>query len=723
MSFSPGCHKAYKDFPRKFSFLGGHLTEDLQGKELKRQQKIWLIIQKNLPALKDHLPAQQYLNIRVILKDNKEYIANRFLLATESPVLRTRLVGDQWKKEEPLNLNDISELQFEIIHGFLTHREKLVELLKSCHLTRILEVYTLAEKYDISSLREECAHILILSLKSENVLEILCTAYIHKNIALRNECTKKLNEFVSQTFSLEWKDVEHCKIIIKKLPQSNKLPALISILPWASQLIIHDKEVFSFPNLVAPNVTEIYLSRTRSSGEEILALLSSLPKIKKLSLTAKSLLALSAKTPCLPSIEILVIHGAFNEKKLKPLFPALKLCVLPDTYVKGYSFERYNNTSVKDNTVFFKYTNSYKYTESSHLTNLDRISEYLDDSILMTIVDSNLTKQWLGISSMDLSYCNKITDKGILHLVQVCKNLKVLSLHTPITDHTLEIISKGLPALECLNLRFCQGVTDQGIISFVQTCKHLEKLDLSNTSISDEALCKILEQAPNLKLSNTPIPDKALCKVPEHAPNVEYKALPSQTTFISSIQTSTTPCKLELSNQPITDEKLVTMVKKFPALEFINLNFCAQLTAGMSVIFNFCTNIKEVQVSGTSINDIGLLAISKLEKLEHINLQGCQAITNNGISLLCRCKNLKFLILADTCVNDETLKKIAENLKDLTSIHLENCSNITEEGVLAFQKIRNQMIRPIQLEFISHKRSNEDSDPNAQLAKKRKSEP
>ena len=79
-------------------------------------------------------------------------------------------------------------------------------------------------------------------------------------------------------------------------------------------------------------------------------------------------------------------------------------------------------------------------------------------------------EQCCQLSKVDLSFCKKLTDAGVMALCQ-----------------------GGCPQLSCLNLKMCEQITDAGVIALCQGgCPQLSSLDLSNCDrITDEVMMAI----------------------------------------------------------------------------------------------------------------------------------------------------------------------------------------------------------------------------------------
>ena len=90
-----------------------------------------------------------------------------------------------------------------------------------------------------------------------------------------------------------------------------------------------------------------------------------------------------------------------------------------------------------------------------------------------------------------MSSCYKLTNKGLLQLLQLCgsklRSLEISS--TAITGENLFEHKGTLPCLENLNMYDCRQLTDKGLLQILQLCiSKLRSLDLSGTNITRENL-------------------------------------------------------------------------------------------------------------------------------------------------------------------------------------------------------------------------------------------
>lgn len=93
----------------------------------------------------------------------------------------------------------------------------------------------------------------------------------------------------------------------------------------------------------------------------------------------------------------------------------------------------------------------------------------------------------LGVNSLSLRHCLRISDHGLLHLRDMQRGvigggLKILDLAgcVGLTDRTCSILADSLPRLHSVDLSCCDRLSDRGLCSLLGGCKYLEKIILQH---------------------------------------------------------------------------------------------------------------------------------------------------------------------------------------------------------------------------------------------------
>ncbi len=190
---------------------------------------------------------------------------------------------------------------------------------------------------------------------------------------------------------------------------------------------------------------------------------------------------------------------------------------------------------------------------------LTKISEEISDENLKRIIDS-----FPNIKELNLSTCSKISDAAIEYLAPKLKNLTSLHLATctNITDNALKTLAEQKPELLLLNIHFCKEITDAGILSLANNMPNLSSLDISSTSITNQAIDESIIKMQNLSslaIKRTKITDAGILSIAKNMPN------------LSSLDISST----SITNRGISF--LTADAEKLPKLKYIDTNECKEI--------------------------------------------------------------------------------------------------------------------------------------------------
>lgn len=107
------------------------------------------------------------------------------------------------------------------------------------------------------------------------------------------------------------------------------------------------------------------------------------------------------------------------------------------------------------------------------------------------------------LTILDVSFCNKVGDQGLLHISQGLFNLRSLSIKgCPITDEGLGRIARTLTDLRALNIGQCDRITDKGLSLVSEHLHKLLRIDLYGCNkITTVGLEKVM-QLPQLIVLN-----------------------------------------------------------------------------------------------------------------------------------------------------------------------------------------------------------------------------
>ncbi|GFS37572.1 F-box/RNI-like superfamily protein [Actinidia rufa] len=133
------------------------------------------------------------------------------------------------------------------------------------------------------------------------------------------------------------------------------------------------------------------------------------------------------------------------------------------------------------------------------LQNLDLSKSFkLSDCALFALAHGcpNLTK-------LNISGCSAFSDTALAYLVEFCRKLKYLNLCGCVkaaSDKALKAIGKNCNQLQSLNLGWCEKVGDAGVMSLAYGCPDLRALDLCGcVLITDDSVIALANNCFHLR--------------------------------------------------------------------------------------------------------------------------------------------------------------------------------------------------------------------------------
>lgn len=238
-----------------------------------------------------------------------------------------------------------------------------------------------------------------------------------------------------------------------------------------------------------------------------------------------------------------------------------------------------------------------------------------------------LNQPFSSLTELNLSLCKNITDASLGKIAQCLKNLETLELGgcSNITNGGLHVIAWGLKSLKRLDLRSCWHISDQGI-------GYLAGLNS--------------EAGGNLALEHLCLQDV----------------------------------------QRLTDEGLRSMsLGLATSLKSINLSFCVQITDnGMKHIAKI-TSLRELDLrSCDNISESGMAYLAEGgSRISSLDVSFCDKIGDQALQHISQgLFNLKSLSMSACPISDEGISKIAKTQQDLETLHIGQCSRLTDKSIV-----------------------------------------
>jgi hypothetical protein len=87
----------------------------------------------------------------------------------------------------------------------------------------------------------------------------------------------------------------------------------------------------------------------------------------------------------------------------------------------------------------------------------------------------------------ELGGCSGIFAESLLLLVERMRNLKRFYVGSlEVDDQLLQMIGEYMHGLQALNLEYCRKITDAGVLNMVYRTRSLVRIDVQNTEVSEK---------------------------------------------------------------------------------------------------------------------------------------------------------------------------------------------------------------------------------------------
>ncbi|KAL0555710.1 hypothetical protein IC582_009666 [Cucumis melo] len=230
---------------------------------------------------------------------------------------------------------------------------------------------------------------------------------------------------------------------------------------------------------------------------------------------------------------------------------------------------------------------------------------------------SNLTNSCTGLTSLKMESCSLVSREGFILIGRGCHLLEELDL----TDN--EIDNEGLRSLSrcsklsILKLGICLNLNDEGLGHIGMCCSKLLELDLYRCAgITDSGLLAIIHGCPDLEMIN-----------------IAYCRDITDTSF-STLRKCSRLKTIEARGCPlITSSGLAEAVAGCKLLRRLDLKKCCNVDdAGMIPLAHFSQNLRQINLSYSSVTDLGLLSLASLSCLQHLTVLHTNRLTPSGVA-------------------------------------------------------------------------------------------
>ncbi|XP_027334595.1 F-box/LRR-repeat protein 3 isoform X1 [Abrus precatorius] len=267
----------------------------------------------------------------------------------------------------------------------------------------------------------------------------------------------------------------------------------------------------------------------------------------------------------------------------------------------------------------------------------------------------------ISLRELSLSKCLGVTDEALSFLVSKHKDLRKVDITCcrKITDVSIAGIANSCTSLTSLKMESCTLVPPEAFVLIGQKCHFLEELDLTDNEIDDEGLKSISSCS---RLSSLKV---GICL------NITDRGLAYVGMRCSKLK------ELDLYRSTgVTDLGISAIAHGCPGLEMINTSYCTSITDRALLSLSKCSTLKTLEIRGCLlVTSIGVAAIAmNCKQLSRLDIKKCYNIDDSGMLPLAHfSQNLRQINLSYSSVTDVGLLSLASIscLQSFTVLHLQ----------------------------------------------------
>ncbi|KAI3441434.1 uncharacterized protein J3R85_002345 [Psidium guajava] len=276
----------------------------------------------------------------------------------------------------------------------------------------------------------------------------------------------------------------------------------------------------------------------------------------------------------------------------------------------------------------------------------------------------------LSLTELSLSKCSGVTDDGLSFFVTKHKQLRKLDITCcrEITDVSIAHITSSCPALTSLRMESCTLVPKEAFVLIGQRCHALEELDLTDNEVDNEGL-KYIARCSKLSILKL-----GICL------NISDEGLSHIGKSCSKL------VELDLYRSAgISGLGILEVARGCPSLQMINVSYCNDITDTSLMSLSKCKRLNTLEIRGCPlITSLGLAAIAvRCRQLNKLDIKKCCNIDDAGMIPLAHfSQNLRQINLSYTSVTDVGLLSLA-SISCLQSITILHLNGLTPSGLAA----------------------------------------
>lgn len=294
----------------------------------------------------------------------------------------------------------------------------------------------------------------------------------------------------------------------------------------------------------------------------------------------------------------------------------------------------------------------------------------LDGCVITNDGLKSISDWGVSLRELSLSKCSGVTDEGLTSVVLKRRDLRKLDITCcrKITDSSIACVVNLCKSLTSLKMESCTLISREAFALIGERCRLLEELDVTDNEIDDEGL-KSISKCSKLSILKIgiclDITDQGLIHIGRGCPKLQ---------------------ELDLyGSAGITDLGISEVANGCPDLEMINVAYCKEITDASLLSLSKCLKLRTFESRGCpQITSLGLTAIAVgCKQLTKLDIKKCHNIDDTGMLQLAHfSQNLRQINLSYTTVTDEGLLSLASIscLQNITILHLKG---LTPSGLAA----------------------------------------
>ncbi|XP_050209618.1 F-box/LRR-repeat protein 3 [Mercurialis annua] len=293
------------------------------------------------------------------------------------------------------------------------------------------------------------------------------------------------------------------------------------------------------------------------------------------------------------------------------------------------------------------------------------------DGCMVTSAGLKALGNWcISLEELSLSKCVGVTDDGLSCLITKHREMRKLDITCcrKITDVSISHIASSCTNLTSLRMESCSLVSREAFVLIGQRCQFLEELDLTDNEIDDEGLISIsrCSKLTSLKLGIClNISDKGLAHIGKQCTRL---------------------AELDLYRSAgVTDLGILAIASGCFDLEMIIMSYCTDITDNSLICLSKCKRLNTFEIRGCPlISSLGLAAIAVgCKQIAKLDIKKCHNIDDAGMLPLAHfSQNLRQINLSYSSITDVGILSLASIscLQNMTVLHLKG---LTPNGLTA----------------------------------------